>query len=400
MPGQEGLIIEEMTDPALRLAEFVERKGRGHPDTICDALAEAVSVALSRAYLDRFGRILHHNVDKVLLVGGESRPRFGGGLLVSPIRIVLAGRATHRIGSDLVDVEAIALEAGRAVIRAGFRHLDPERDVVWESRISPGSMDLTSLFARSEGAAVLANDTSAGVGFAPLSSLERAVLDIERVLNAPASRPHAACGEDIKVAGIRRRDDVELMVACAGVDRELADLNAYARFREATSAAATSVAARHVALPTRITVNAADRLAAGECYLTVTGTSAEAGDDGETGRGNRVNGLIAVGRPMTMEATAGKNPVSHVGKLYNVAAQRLAERLVAQVAGIGAAECVLASRIGTPVALPALAHLRIALAPGAELADVEPAIRGHVEGAAGEISSLWRRLIVGDEILF
>ena len=400
MDGQDGLIIESMADPALRQAEFVERKGRGHPDTICDAVAEAVSIALSRAYLDRFGRILHHNVDKVLLVGGESRPRFGGGTLVSPIRIVLAGRATRRVASDIIDVEAIALEAGRAVIRAGFRHLDPDRDVAWECRISPGSMDLTSLFARRDGARVLANDTSAGVGFAPLSPLERAVLDIERVLNAPATRPHAACGEDIKVAGIRRRDDVEFMVACAGVDRELADANAYARFREATEAAARRVTAWHLAQPTRVTVNAADRPAAGEFYLTATGTSAEAGDDGETGRGNRVNGLIAVGRPMTMEATAGKNPVSHVGKLYNVAAPRLAETLVAEVAGIGAAECVLASRIGTPIARPALAHLRITVTPGAELAELEPAIRNHVDAAAGEVSSLWRKLITGEAILF
>jgi len=219
MGGQEGLIIEQIADPALRLAEFVERKGRGHPDTICDAVAEAVSVALSRAYLERFGRILHHNVDKVLLVGGESRPRFGGGRLVSPIQIVLAGRATRRVGTDVIDVDAIALAAGRAVIRAGFRHLDPDRDVAWECRIRPGSVDLAGLFARGESGEVLANDTSAGVGYAPLSPLERAVLDIERGLNAPASRPHAACGEDIKVAGIRRGDDVELLVACAAIDR-------------------------------------------------------------------------------------------------------------------------------------------------------------------------------------
>lgn len=400
MQEQDGLVIEPMADPALRMAEFVERKGRGHPDTICDAIAEAVSVALSRAYLDRFGRILHHNVDKVLLVGGESSPRFGGGRLVRPIRVVLAGRATHRVGNERVDVDALAIEAGRAVIRAGLRHLDPDRDVVWESRIGPGSVDLTSLFARGAGAVVLANDTSAGVGYAPLSPLERAVLDVERRLNAPASRPHAACGEDVKVAGIRRRDAVELMVACAGIDRELADPEAYEGFRAATQAAAQAVAAGHVDLPMRVTVNAADRPAAGEHYLTVTGTSAESGDDGETGRGNRITGLIAVGRPMTMEATAGKNPISHVGKLYNVAAQRLAETLVAEIAAIRAAECVLASRIGAPIARPALAHLRVALAPGIELAELEPAIRRCVERESGQVESLWQRLIAGDVTLF
>ncbi|MGH2349196.1 MAG: methionine adenosyltransferase, partial [bacterium] len=37
--------------------EIVERKGVGHPDSICDAIMDRVSVALSREYLRRFGTI-------------------------------------------------------------------------------------------------------------------------------------------------------------------------------------------------------------------------------------------------------------------------------------------------------------------------------------------------------
>lgn len=74
--------------------EIVERKGLGHPDTICDALAEAFSRNLCREYLARFGSILHHNVDKALLCGGRSAPAFEGGAILSPIDIYLAGRAT------------------------------------------------------------------------------------------------------------------------------------------------------------------------------------------------------------------------------------------------------------------------------------------------------------------
>ena len=65
--------------PQRAQVELVERKGIGHPDTICDALAETFSRALSRHYRDRFGTVLHHNVDKALLVGGRATPRFGGG---------------------------------------------------------------------------------------------------------------------------------------------------------------------------------------------------------------------------------------------------------------------------------------------------------------------------------
>ena len=72
----------------------VERKGLGHPDTICDAVSEAASLALSRAYLERCGRVLHHNVDKVLLRGGTARPAFGGGEVLEAIEIYIAGRAT------------------------------------------------------------------------------------------------------------------------------------------------------------------------------------------------------------------------------------------------------------------------------------------------------------------
>jgi len=79
-------------------------------------------------------------------------------------------------------------------------------------------------------------------------------------------------------------------------------------------------------------------------YLTVTGTSAEAGDDGEVGRGNRANGLITPYRPMSLEATAGKNPVTHVGKIYNVLAQRIAAGIVRETAGVEEAYCSLLSR--------------------------------------------------------
>ena len=109
------------------------------------------------------------------------------------------------------------------------------------------------------------------------------------------------------------------------------------------------------------TLNAADDIATGDVFLTVTGTSAEAGDDGEVGRGNRTSGLITPYRFMTMEAAAGKNPVSHVGKLYNLVADRIATGIVADVAGVRGAACVLVSQIGRPVDDPQVADVRLAM---------------------------------------
>ncbi|MDH3521479.1 MAG: hypothetical protein OEM49_13570, partial [Myxococcales bacterium] len=70
------LVLSPIDAPAGAAApvEVVERKGLGHPDTLCDALAEELSRNLSRFYLERFERILHHNVDKALLFGGASQP--------------------------------------------------------------------------------------------------------------------------------------------------------------------------------------------------------------------------------------------------------------------------------------------------------------------------------------
>ena len=37
--------------------EIVECKGLGHPDTICDGIAEELSLTLSRHYLAEYGKI-------------------------------------------------------------------------------------------------------------------------------------------------------------------------------------------------------------------------------------------------------------------------------------------------------------------------------------------------------
>jgi len=158
--------------------EIVERKGIGHPDTLLDAIVEEVGRNLCRYYLEHFGRILHHNVDKGSLAGGRSRPEFGGGELLEPIYICVVGRATtdvlERDGSiHRVPVGTIALDSIKHTLRRSLRYLDPLQHVVMDYRIKPGSADLVSVFDGSEHEAEtgipLANDTSFGVAFAPLN---------------------------------------------------------------------------------------------------------------------------------------------------------------------------------------------------------------------------------------
>jgi len=344
--------------------EIVERKGLGHPDSICDALAETLSRNLCHHYLERFGQILPHNVDKALLCGGSAAPAFRGGSVLAPVEIYLSGRATTSVGNQPVPTDEIAVEGSRVWLRENLHAFDADRHVRLHSKLRPGSSDLGDLFARSsrqEDKTPLANDTSFGVGYAPMSALEQLVLRVEQNLNErprPSSRP--AWGEDVKVMGVRHGAAVSLTVACAMIGRYLSNLDEYLAETAAIRRKVQDLAEESGFDECRVHVNAADDPASGAVYLTVTGTSAEAGDDGQVGRGNRVNGLITAYRPMSLEAVAGKNPVSHVGKTYNVLARRIAERIVCDVPEAAAAQCYLVSQIGSPVTQPAIAHVRIA----------------------------------------
>ena len=348
--------------PAEDEIEVVERKGLGHPDTICDALAEALSQSLCLEYRKRFGTILHHNVDKALLCGGRAAPSFGGGTVLFPIHIHLGGRAVSDVGGDRIPITEIAVENSKAWLRTNMHGLDAERHVRIEQRIQPGSLDLQTVFgSRGQHNIPLANDTSIGVGYAPLSPLERLVLAIERQINdRDRSADHPAWGEDVKVMGIRRGATVDLTIACAMIGRHLSHMDDYLAEKMAVNDLACRLAAEHGFAACDITVNSADNPQS--VYLTVTGTSAEAGDDGQVGRGNRVNGLITPCRPMSLEAAAGKNPVNHVGKIYNVVAQQIAQSLVTASPEILKAECLLVSKIGARVTEPAIVQIRLATA--------------------------------------
>jgi S-adenosylmethionine synthetase len=346
--------------------EVVERKGLGHPDTICDALAETLSRNLCRAYQERFGQVLHHNVDKALLCGGRAAPAFRGGVVLAPIAVYLAGRATTEIGSQSIDVTEIAVDGSRAWVRDNLHALDADHDIRFHTVIGPGSQDLQELFTRAhQKHAALANDTSVGVGHAPLSALERLVLEAERRINGRDRRAnHPAWGEDVKVMGLRCQEKVRITVACAMIGTHLECVEDYLVEKAAIEKLVANLALEQGLAQCQVAVNAADAPSEGKIYLTVTGISAESGDDGQVGRGNRINGLITPCRPMSLEAAAGKNPISHIGKIYNVLADQLAAMVVARIPEIKTADCLIASRIGSPVTCPAVLHVRIATKDG------------------------------------
>lgn len=374
------------SDPVVsRRTEFVERKGLGHPDTLCDGIAEAVSRALSQRYLEEFGRVLHHNTDSVQLVAGDTAPAFGGGEIREPPTLYLGGQATQSVGETTIPVTDIAETAAREYMASNLELLPADRvEVVVD--VSETSSDLEALFERDEH--VNANDTSVGVGYAPFSETERIV----RTLEPRVREESTAVGEDVKIMGIRSDGELHLTVAAAVIGRRVASIEAYLDVVESVRELAEQHARDRTDLDVAVNVNTADDPDAGEVYLTETGLSAEAADDGAVGRGNRNNGLITPHRSMSIEATAGKNPVSHVGKLYNLLATRTAEQAAAEL-DADYAEISLCSEIGSPITKPLAADVVTTV-------DDTDAVTRLVRDEISRIEALTERVLAGEVDLF
>lgn len=337
--------------------EMVERKGIGHPDSIMDGMMEEVSRSLCKHYAKKFGTILHHNTDKGQLSSGSSEPVFGGGKIVSPINIVLSGQATDRAGKDEIPVSEIAIETARDYLKKAVPRLNSREGADIESRIVMGSSDLRDNFKREIPGA---NDTSFGVGFAPFSRIESLVYETEMFLNSKKYKgQNPEVGEDIKVMGLRQGNSAVLTVAAALVSSELKNIKEYMDARERIRKDVERFAKEFSELKVSAVVNNLDSSKRKSVYITVTGTSAEMGDAGAVGRGNRVNGLITPARPMSLEAAAGKNPVRHVGKIYNLLATEAAKRIVEEIPSVKECQVKLLSQIGRPIDDPLVAELQV-----------------------------------------
>lgn len=397
--GMLELIIHsrEYSSPADGDVEVVERKGIGHPDTICDGLAEEIGRALCRAYLDIFGAIAHYNVDKILLCGGAAQPAFGGGEILDPIEFYLGGRVTMELGGRRIPAAEIAVETCRGCLKTQFPDIDWERHAKIFPRFRPGSGELRSLFSKGKRVA-LSNDSSCGAGFAPLTPLERITLEVEQTLNsADTKRTYPAIGRDVKVLGVRKGSRIDLTISCAMIGRHLRGIGDYMDAKAVARKLALDAARRMTGYEVDAVVNVADDFERGELFLTVTGTSAESGDDGQVGRGNRVSGLITPYRPMTMEAAAGKNPVSHVGKLYSLVASEIANR-IAGSAEVSAATCLMVSQIGRPVDDPQLVD--VWLQPGTDSEKGRELARDIVLDELQRFDELEADLIAGRKTLY
>jgi S-adenosylmethionine synthetase len=378
--------------------EIVERKGLGHPDFICDSIMDKVSVRLSQEYLRKTDAILHHNIDKSLLAAGEAETRFGGGIVKKPMLLIFGDRATFEARGVKIPVEEIAIQTAKQWLQENLRFVDPEKHARYQVELKPGHPELMDIFQR-KGRVLGANDTSAAVGYAPMTRTEEIVLKTENFVNSQNFKKRLPeSGEDVKVMAFRKNNSLRLTMSMALVDRFVDSESDYFRKKEELSEEITRFVRENTDFEeTNIDLNTLDvkGRGIGGVYLTVLGTSAEAGDSGQVGRGNRTNGVIPLNRPYCSEAAAGKNPVSHVGKIYNTLTHKLANHVYNRVPGLEEVYVWLLSQIGKPVDEPAIAAAQVVMKGNNSFEGVRKQIREVIDEELENIDKFCQDLTNG-----
>ena len=345
-------IVLQKIEKAEKPYEVIEIKGSGHPDSLSDELAEELSVAYSRYTKEHFGAILHHNFDKVGILGGEARIEFGSGRMTKPIRVLVNGRASSQFGDEKIPLQEIVRGQTFNFFKRKFLMLsenDVEMHYNFSYSSSPGKTDIK---AEKEGTRkhwfaprskddlkelkfLGSNDTSLGAGYAPQTELEHAALALESHLSSEEThRQHPWLGTDIKIMAVRNGNEIDITMCVPQICLHVKSSEEYQANMEKAREIITAFLKQK--LPGKnisLFLNTRDDYQTGELYLTFTGSSIENGDEGLVGRGNRTNGMIAVTKPWSMEGASGKNPVYHVGKIYNLAAQELAESIQRKTGG-------------------------------------------------------------------
>ena len=325
--------------------EIVERKGMGHPDTIADDLAEHLSRVYSKYTVEHYGTVLHHNFDKVGLMGGATKLKFGKHEIVSPIRVLINGRASFVFGNEAIPLKELLIESTKEFLAERLYGINPNCDlrIIYEvaSGSSPGSIGEESnlrnnwfapksLNDLSELKNLNCNDTSLGAAFFHKRIVEKCVWTIERELNSEEfHKKFPWIGTDIKIMGCRCADKLRFTMAIPQLSDWVSSINEYIANKEFLYSyikkQLNSIAPQY---DIQVDINTRDHIGnSTDLYLTATGSSVEMGDEGFVGRGNRMGGLITPFRPYTMEGICGKNPVYHTGKMYSVAAWEISKRI-------------------------------------------------------------------------
>ncbi len=375
--------------------EIVERKGIGHPDTICDLIMNQISVDLSKFYLKETGSVQHHNMDKGMLVAGQSINKFSGGKVTKPMKLIVGDRATFDVGKKKFPIGDLAISSAKSWIQNNLRFVEDEH-IDYQIEIGTASRELQSVFKDPK--MFSSNDTSALVGYAPFTKTESIVLSTEEYLNSKDfKKEFPESGEDVKVMGFRNQNHLELTIAMAFVDKFVeSEANYFRRKQEMLNSLLEYLKNEDFSIDARINCLDNENSGIDGLYLTVLGTSADSADSGEVGRGNMANRVISPSRPAGAEATAGKNPVSHIGKIYNALSFKLADEIQSAIPEMDEVFVWMYNIIGRPVKEPKAVVVQPILQNRAEIgANEKKQIEEIIVSNLENIDSFCNDLILG-----
>ncbi len=331
-------------DPSALSFEIAERKGLGHPDSLVDTVTTSLSIKYSRYSQKKFGIIHHHNFDKTTLCAGAADWEWGGGQIIDPIIIDFVGRGILEVENHRIPFQELAEEQCKKVF---LRNVGPDlKFEVTTNKVKAGVPALRSDLSKDKKLTPpSANDTSFATAWYPLTKLEKSVLKIEKFLTGKFRTNHPFMGTDVKVMGRRKGGEMFFNIAAAFISKYIDSVQEYHNTKQFTI---EEISSAFDIQPEQLLLNSADDPTNEKClYITVSGTSAEYGDDGQVGRGNRGTGVIAPLRPQTLEAIAGKNPNRHVGNFYNIWASRIAQEIFEECQNPNSV--ILCSKIGKPI---------------------------------------------------
>lgn len=351
--------------------EIVERKGIGHPDTLADELAERLSTVYSRYCQKQFGVILHHNFDKVGMMGGISEVGFGTGKIKSPIRVLLNGRASSAFGSKRIELQDMLYSEVDSFFTEKFPHIEKSEQIytiMWEVACgsSPGAVAKEDSYRHhwfsprgvqdlSELKYLNCNDTSMGCAYFGNTLTEQFVLQVEKRMNSKEFKENKPwMGSDIKIMCCRFGKEISITLCVPQISIFVETLIEYKHNLEMVENEIHEIAS--LLLPSdydvKVNLNMRDKFDSSkkDLYLTYSGSSIEMGDEGFVGRGNRIGGLITPNRFYSMEGIAGKNPVYHTGKMYSVFAYEIAKRIMKEYNV--RSEVILVGMTGHPLMTP------------------------------------------------
>lgn len=329
--------------------EVVETKGKGHPDNICDTLAEKISANYSKYCLENYGMILRHMIDKLSILGGGTKVKFNGGEMISPIKILVNGRFTDRYNNQKIDYMKIVNETIKKYFHELFPMIDIEKDLLiidnTHHNEGPGVVyndDNTTKSERAKFFEVVndedvtkhnnhnrCNDTSTTVSYYPMSKLEKTVLNIEQLLNSNNyKKVKPWVGNDIKVMGMRKDKKIEITSCVPLISKYVRDIDDYKeKLSEIKKDIENEIKKQFKNCDLIVYLNTRDDYENNDLYMTLTGSAVESGDEGAVGRGNRSRGVIPFSRNFSMEAACGKNPVYHTGKLFTAIGDIISQKI-------------------------------------------------------------------------